>query len=81
MLQGGNIKINKNNSSIGTSGNYLINTNIIYNNILYKDDNDYRIIHFNENQSKINLIKYSKANFSTYKMKFKLNNKQKFIIL
>jgi hypothetical protein len=78
MLQGGNIKIsttNSTNSTIEGTGNYLINTNIIYNNIINpdKNDNDYRIIHFNENQNKINLIKYSKANFSTYKMKFNID--------
>tara|TARA_B100001778_G_C18605022_1_gene639318 strand:+ start:1731 stop:3419 length:1689 start_codon:yes stop_codon:yes gene_type:complete len=76
MLQGGNININTTNSTIGDIGKYLINTNIIYNNIINTNnaDNDYRIIHFNENQSKINLIKYSKANFSTYKMKFDIDD-------
>ena len=76
MLQGGNIKISTTNSSTITNEttNYLLNTNIIYNNIINpdKNDNDYRLIHFNNQQNKIKLIKYSKANFSTYKMKFNI---------
>lgn len=76
MLQVGNINISTTNSTIAGTGNYLINTNIIYNNIINPDnnDNDYRIIHFNNMQKKINLIKYSKANFSTYKMKFNIDD-------
>lgn len=76
MLQGGNINISTTNSTIGGTGNYLININIIYNNIINpdKNDNDYRIIHFNNERNKINLIKYSKANFSTYKMKFNIDD-------
>ena len=77
MLQGGNIIISTTNSSATTNEttNYVINTNIIYNNIinLDKNDNDYRILHFNNEQNKIKLIKYSKANFSTYKMKFNID--------
>tara|TARA_B110001450_G_scaffold10135_1_gene10008 strand:+ start:2185 stop:3897 length:1713 start_codon:yes stop_codon:yes gene_type:complete len=76
MLQGGNIKISTTNSTSEETRDYLINTNIIYNNIINTNnqDNDYRIIHFNNEQNKINLIKYSKANFSTYKMNFNIDN-------
>ena len=79
MLQGGNINISTTNSTIEGTGNYLININIIYNNIINpdKNDNDYRIIHFNNERNKINLIKYSKANFSTYKMKFNIDDTNK----